>query len=49
MSGAALQFYLTGTTTPANVYTTGNLANPLSNPVLSNSAGKGPLNLLSGL
>jgi hypothetical protein len=42
MSGARLQFYLTGTTTPTPVYTSATLATPLSNPVVSDSAGLFP-------
>ena len=42
LSGAKLQFYLTGTTTPAPVYTSSALATPLSNPVVSDSAGLFP-------
>lgn len=42
MNGAKLQFYLTGTTTPANVFTTNALSTPLSNPVVSDSAGLFP-------
>jgi len=33
-------FYLTGTTTPANVYADGGLTTPLANPVTSDSAGR---------
>jgi hypothetical protein len=39
MAGAMLQFYVTGTTTPANVYTDKTLATPLSNPVVADSGG----------
>lgn len=39
MSGALLQFYLTGTTTPTPVYTTSALSTPLSNPVVADSGG----------
>ncbi len=42
MSGALLQFYLTGTTTPTPVYTSATLGTPLSNPVVSDSAGLFP-------
>lgn len=42
MSGALLQFYLTGTTTPTPVYTSAALTTPLSNPVVSDSAGLFP-------
>ena len=39
MAGAQLQFYLTGTTTPANVYSSSALSTPLSNPVVADSGG----------
>jgi hypothetical protein len=39
MAGARLQFYLTGTTTPTNVYSSSTLATPLSNPVVADSGG----------
>jgi len=39
IAGAQLQFYLTGTTTPASVYTDDTLGTPLSNPVIADSAG----------
>lgn len=39
LSGALLQFYETGTTTPTPVYTDATLGTPLSNPVVSDSAG----------
>ena len=39
ISGAKLQFYVTGTTTPTNVYTSSTLGTPLSNPVISDSGG----------
>jgi hypothetical protein len=39
MNGALLQFYVTGTTTPTNAYTSSTLGTPLSNPVVSDSAG----------
>jgi hypothetical protein len=42
MSGAQLQFYLTGSTTPNNVYTSASLATPLSNPVIADSGGLFP-------
>ena len=42
MNGALLQFYLTGTTTPTPVYTDKTLGTPLSNPVVSDSAGLFP-------
>ncbi len=42
MNGALLQFYLTGTTTPTPVYTSKTLGTPLSNPVVSDSAGLFP-------
>jgi hypothetical protein len=42
MAGALLQFYLTGTTTPANVYTSSALSTPLSNPVAADSGGLFP-------
>ena len=42
MNGALLQFYLTGTTTPTPVYTSATLGPPLSNPVVSDSAGLFP-------
>ena len=42
MNGALLQFYLTGTTTPSPVYTSKTLGTPLSNPVVSDSAGLFP-------
>ncbi len=42
MNGALLQWYLTGTTTPTPVYTSKTLATPLSNPVVSDSAGLFP-------
>jgi len=38
-----LQFYVTGGTTPTNVYTASNLVTPLSNPVVSDSAGLFPV------
>jgi len=39
LSGALLQFYETGTTTPTNVYTSSALTTPLSNPVVADSGG----------
>jgi hypothetical protein len=39
LPGAQLQFYATGTTTPANVYTSASLGTPLSNPVVADSGG----------
>lgn len=42
IGGAQLQFYLTGTTSPASVYTDDTLDTPLSNPVVANSAGLFP-------
>lgn len=39
MAGAKLQFYLTGTTTPANTYTASNLVTPNANPVIADSGG----------
>jgi len=39
LAGALLQFYLTGTTAPANVYTSSALTTPLSNPVVADSGG----------
>jgi hypothetical protein len=42
MAGALLQFYLTGTTTPAGAYTSAALSTPLSNPVVADSGGLFP-------
>jgi hypothetical protein len=42
ISGAKLQLYLTGTSTPTPGYANGNLSTPLSNPVVANSAGQFP-------
>ncbi|MGH7022115.1 MAG: hypothetical protein ACREEB_00840 [Caulobacteraceae bacterium] len=42
ISGALLQFYLTGTTTPASVYADGALGTPLTNPVVANGSGLFP-------
>ena len=39
MAGALLQFYLTGTTTAASVYTSSALATPLGNPVVADAGG----------
>jgi hypothetical protein len=39
LAGAQLQFYVTGTTTPTNVYTSSSLGTPLSNPVVADSGG----------
>lgn len=39
MPGCYLQFYESGTTTPAAVYADGALTTPLSNPVVANAAG----------
>jgi hypothetical protein len=39
ISGAQLQFYLTGTTTPAAVYTSPALTTALSNPVVADAGG----------
>jgi hypothetical protein len=39
MAGAQLQFYLTATTTPANVYADAGLTTPLANPVAADSGG----------
>jgi hypothetical protein len=39
LPGAQLQFYLTGTTTPATVYAGASLSTPLSNPVVADSGG----------
>jgi hypothetical protein len=39
LPGALLQFYLTGTTTPTNVYTDKTLGTPLSNPVVADAGG----------
>ncbi len=39
ISGAQLQFYETGTTTPASVYADSGLTTPLSNPVIADSGG----------
>lgn len=39
MPGAQLQFYLTGTTTPASVYASATLAAPLANPVVADAGG----------
>lgn len=42
LSGALLQVYLTGTTTPSPFYTSSSLATPLSNPVVADSTGSFP-------
>jgi len=42
ISGAQLQFYLTGTTTPASIYTDQTLETALPNPVVANGAGLFP-------
>lgn len=42
ISGALLQFYLTGTTTPTPVYTSSTLGTPLANPVAANGNGQFP-------
>jgi len=42
ISGALLQFYLTGTTTPTPVYADAGLTTPLSDPVVANGAGMFP-------
>ncbi|HZL00647.1 MAG TPA: hypothetical protein VFC47_12180 [Caulobacteraceae bacterium] len=39
ISGAQLQFYLTGTTTPTPVYTDKTLGTPLANPVVADGGG----------
>lgn len=39
MSGAKLYFYLTGTTTPTNTYTSSTLGTPNANPVVADSGG----------
>lgn len=39
LPGALLQFYVTGTTTPTNVYSSSALSTPLSNPVVADSGG----------
>lgn len=39
-AGAYLNFYLTGTLTPANVYADGGLTTPLNQPVTADSAGR---------
>ena len=40
VSGGKAYFYLTGTTTPATVYTDALLSTPAANPVVANSAGR---------
>lgn len=42
MPDAYVQFYLAGTTTPADVYADAALTTPLENPVVANSAGEFP-------
>lgn len=42
MAGALLQFYLTGTTTPASVYGSAGLTTSLSNPVVADAGGLFP-------
>jgi hypothetical protein len=42
ISGALLQFYATGTTTPATVYADSGLTTPLTNPVVANGDGMFP-------
>ncbi len=42
ISGARLQFYLTGTTTPTPTYTSAALSTPNANPVVANGAGQFP-------
>src|SRR5437763_11946684 len=39
LAGALLQFYATGTTTPASVYTSSSLGVALSNPVVADAGG----------
>jgi len=39
LPGALLQFYVTGTTTPTNVYSSSTLGTALSNPVVADSGG----------
>ncbi|MHB8529192.1 MAG: hypothetical protein ACYC8V_06735 [Caulobacteraceae bacterium] len=39
ISGALLQFYSTGTTTPASVYSSSALSTPLANPVVADGGG----------
>ncbi len=43
ISGAALHFYATGTTTPQTVYSDEGLTTPLTNPVVANAAGRWPV------
>jgi len=40
ISGAKAYFYVTGTTTPTNVYADNGLTTPLTNPVIADSAGR---------
>ena len=42
LSGALWYFYLTGTTTPVDVYTSATLATAHANPVVADSAGRFP-------
>ena len=50
ISGALLQFYLTGTTTPATTYSNASLATPNANPVVANGSGLfGPVYLDPGV
>jgi hypothetical protein len=42
MSGCTASFYLTGTTTPANVYANATLATPLANPLSADPSGTFP-------
>jgi hypothetical protein len=42
LPGALLQFFLTGTTTPASVYASAALTTPLSNPVVADAGGLFP-------
>lgn len=47
-SGALLNFYATGTTTPKNTYSDSGLTTPNANPVVADSAGRfGPIYLLT--
>lgn len=42
LPGAKLQFYESGTTTPADVYSDADLTTPLANPVVADSSGEFP-------
>jgi hypothetical protein len=42
MPGAYVQFYVTETTTPTNVYADADLSTPLANPVVADSSGEFP-------